>query len=89
MNMFDFLWNNCAQDLDRLYDYIESTEVKNALKFYPQILRQLKFLLSNTVKAIYTLEGFAQRKKSDAEDERDTKVLQFQQWQKQAAVCGV
>lgn len=89
MNTLNFLWNACAQNLDFLYNYIESKEVKDALKFYPQISEKIKILTSNTTKTLYGIQGFMIMKRSDEEDDRSAKIIQFQNWQKQATVCGV
>lgn len=88
MNMADIFWEVCADNVDMLYDYLDSEEVKKALSFYPQVLGKVKLFISNATKALYAIQGAKIMRESDEQDERDTKILMFQGWQEKALMHG-
>ena len=82
------LLNICLTDMDNLCEYINSDEVKREFPFCNKSLRKIQSLSLSIAQMLYGIQGLIIMSEADKQDDRNKKIIQFQEWQKKVGGGG-
>ena len=82
------LLNICLTDMNNLCEYINSDEMKRDFPFCNKALSKIQSLSLSIAQMLYGIQGLIIMSESDKQDDRNKKIIQFQEWQKKVGGGG-